>query len=173
MRNCSETEKKINFHGGACDQSWKYLNCIMTPRRNHRITGWQQYSSFYSLSRAPLEDDFLKEGAFCKVALMQSKLFSTLPKQCLFQLSEAFILIQWGVFYAEIVCQTVICRQVKCTEITSCLWCTLISETVVKILDKSSGTASKAFFVFIILFCASLFLIIFRGFACVCRVCRL
>ena len=91
MRYCSETEKKINFHGGACDQSWKYLNCIMTPWRNHRIRGWQQYSSFYSLSRAPLEDDFLKEGAFCKVALMQSELFSTLP-------SQMFILGIWSIY---------------------------------------------------------------------------
>ena len=81
-------------------------------------------------------------GAFCKLALMQSKLFSTLPKQCLFQLSEACILIQWGVFYTVIVCKTVICRQVKCTKIMSCLWCTLISEAgrknIVQIFREST-----------------------------------
>ena len=148
MRYCSETEKKINFRGGACDLSWKYLYCIMTPWRNHWITGWQQYSSFYSLSRAPLEDDFLKEGAFCKVALMQSKLFSTLPKQGFFQLSEACILIEWWVFYAVIVCQTVICRQVKCTEIMSCLWCSLISETGRQNIVQIFRDSIQSFFCF-------------------------
>ena len=105
---------------------------------DHRVTTIFQF--LFSLSSTTWRR-LPEGGAFCKLALMQSKLFSTLPKQCLFQLSEACILIQWGVFYTVIVCKTVICRQVKCTKIMSCLWCTLISETGTKILDRSSGTA--------------------------------